>query len=89
MTTISPTPKINLLGLDKKAMQDFFVSVGEKPYRADQVLKWIHFKGIDFQAMTNFSKDLRQKLTEIAEITFRKSSMKKQLPMAHTNGCYA
>lgn len=70
MTTLSPTTKINLLGLDKKAMQDFFVSVGEKPYRADQVLKWIHFNGVqDFQLMTNISKDLRQKLAETAEIS--------------------
>jgi 23S rRNA (adenine2503-C2)-methyltransferase len=46
-------PKTNLLGLDKKAMQDFFVSIGEKPYRADQILKWIHFQGVqDFEAMT-------------------------------------
>lgn len=70
MTAISPTQKINLLGLDKKAMEDFFVSVGEKPYRAQQVLKWIHFNGVqDFNAMTNISKDLRVKLAEIAEIT--------------------
>ena len=70
MTALSSTPKINLLGLDKKAMQDFFISVGEKPYRADQVLKWIHFNGIqDFQAMTNLSKDLRLKLAEISEIS--------------------
>ena len=61
---------INLLGLDKKAMQDFFASVGEKPYRADQVLKWIHFNGVtDFQAMTNLSKNLRQTLGEMAEIS--------------------
>jgi 23S rRNA (adenine2503-C2)-methyltransferase len=70
MTVTSPVQKTNLLGLDKKALQDFFVSAGEKPYRADQLLKWIHFSGVqDFQAMTNLSKDLRQKLTEIAEIT--------------------
>jgi len=69
MTSISPAQKINLLGLDKKAMQDFFVSAGEKPYRADQVLKWIHFNGVtDFQAMTNLSKTLRQTLGEMAEI---------------------
>jgi len=68
--SISPTKKINLLDLDKKSMQDFFVSVGEKPYRADQVLKWIHFNGIqDFQGMTNISKTLRQTLAETAEIT--------------------
>lgn len=72
MTTPSPLPtkKTNLLGLDKKALRDFFVSIGEKPYRADQVLKWIHFNGMqDFHAMSNISKDLRQKLSEIAEIT--------------------
>jgi len=61
---------INLLGLDKESMRAFFVSIGEKPYRADQVLKWIHFNGVDnFEAMTNLSKDLRQKLATIAELT--------------------
>ena len=65
----SPSPKTNLLGLDKKAMEAFFLNLGEKPYRAQQVLKWIHFNGVqDFQLMTNLSKDLRQKLTETAEI---------------------
>ena len=68
--TTSPTTKVNLLGLDKKALRAFFESVGEKPYRADQVLKWIHFNGVqDFNEMTNLSKDLRSKLADIAEIT--------------------
>lgn len=68
--TSSPTAKVNLLGLDKEALKAFFVSVGEKPYRADQVLKWIHFNGVsDFHAMTNISKPLREKLSEIATIT--------------------
>lgn len=67
MSTTSP--KINLLGFDHQGMQDFFVSAGEKPYRAEQVLQWIHGYGIkDFNAMTNLSKDLRQKLGEIAEV---------------------
>lgn len=61
--------KQNLLGMDRKAMQDFFTSIGEKPWRADQILKWIHFNGLtDFQLMTNISKDLRNKLAEIAEV---------------------
>ncbi len=69
MTTLSPMTKVNLLGLDKKAMQDFFVSIGEKPYRADQVLKWVHMNGVqDFQAMTNLGKELRQKLSNTAHI---------------------
>lgn len=65
----SSRTKINLLGLDKNAMKDFFVMHGEKSYRAEQALKWIHFNGVqDFNAMTNLGKNLRQKLDEIAEI---------------------
>src|ERR1043165_5995616 len=66
---ITQTEKINLLGLDLQAMQAFFVNLGEKPYRAQQALKWIHFQGIhDIQSMTNFSKGLREKMLNIAEI---------------------
>ncbi len=62
--------KTNLLGLDKAALQAFFTEIGEKPYRADQVMKWLHFNGVsDFAEMTNISKDLRRKLSETAEIT--------------------
>jgi 23S rRNA (adenine2503-C2)-methyltransferase len=76
---ISPITKINLLGLDKKAMETFFVGIGEKTFRAQQVLKWIHFNGVqDFNAMTNLSKDLRQKLTETAEITLPQVIYDKQ-----------
>jgi len=61
--------KVNLLGLDRQGLQDFFVGLGEKSYRAEQGLKWIHFIGIqDIQALTNFSKSLREKLCDIAEI---------------------
>lgn len=64
-----PQGKTNLLGMDRKAMQAFFVSIGEQPWRADQILKWVHFNGItDFQQMTNISKDLRNKLAELAEV---------------------
>lgn len=72
-TTSSPPAKINLLGLDYKGMQAFFESIGEKPYRAQQVLQWIHSFGIqDFSAMTNLSKELRKYLSQIAEITLPK-----------------
>ncbi|MBX3710188.1 MAG: 23S rRNA (adenine(2503)-C(2))-methyltransferase RlmN [Gammaproteobacteria bacterium] len=70
MTETSPMQKTNLLGFDKKTLQDYFVRIGEKPYRADQVLKWIHFNGMqDFADMTNLSKALRQKLSDMADIT--------------------
>lgn len=66
---VSAAHKINLLGLDRQSMQDFFTSLGEKPYRADQALKWIHFHGIkNLQEMTNFSKSLREKMLAIADI---------------------
>src|SRR3990167_60589 len=61
--------KVNLLGLHHQAMIAFFATLGEKPYRAIQVLKWIHAIGTqDFHQMTDLSKALRQKLTERAEI---------------------
>ena len=64
------TETVNLLGLDRTAMREYFHRIDEKPYRAQQVLQWIHHYGVDnFQAMTNLSKALRDKLTAIATIT--------------------
>ncbi len=62
---------VNLLGLDREAMQDFFVELGEKPFRASQLLQWIHQRNItDFDSMTNLSKVLRSKLSKHTEIRF-------------------
>ena len=61
--------KPNLLGYSPKKLEEFFVSIGEKPFRATQVLKWMHqFGASSFDEMTNISKVLRQKLNEVAEI---------------------
>ncbi|TAA42689.1 bifunctional tRNA (adenosine(37)-C2)-methyltransferase TrmG/ribosomal RNA large subunit methyltransferase RlmN [Corallincola spongiicola] len=61
--------KINLLDLDRDALREFFAELGEKPFRADQVMKWIYHYGMeDFSQMTNLNKVLRQKLTECAEV---------------------
>lgn len=61
--------KVNLLGLSAEKLVDFFARIGEKPFRATQILKWIHQLGVDdFSQMTNLSKALREKLAEIAEI---------------------
>lgn len=63
--------KVNLLGLSPKKMEQFFVDMGEKPFRAQQMLKWIHQVGVeDFDHMTNVSKAMRQKLNEIASIEY-------------------
>jgi len=62
-------PKVNLLGLTQEEMIEFFAGLGEKPFRASQVMKWIHLGAVDnFQDMTNLSKALRAKLESTAEI---------------------
>ncbi|WP_346795696.1 23S rRNA (adenine(2503)-C(2))-methyltransferase RlmN [Halomonas sp. Bachu 37] len=62
-------PGTNLLGLSREAMEAFFLSIGEKKFRAAQVMKWIHHEGCDdFASMTNLSKSLRERLAEVAEI---------------------
>jgi len=63
------TGRVNLLGLSPQRMVDFFAAIGEKRFRAQQVLRWIHQLGVaDFSEMTNISKGLRTILAEIAEI---------------------
>lgn len=58
-------PVTNLLGMDRAALQEFFRTRGEQPYRAVQLLKWIHNRGIaDFNLMTDMSKALRASLQE-------------------------
>lgn len=67
-TSAAPA-KVNLLGLTQAKLEVFFETLGEKRFRATQVLKWIHQLGVtDFMAMTNISKDLRLKLHEVAEV---------------------
>ena len=61
--------EINLLGLDRAALESFFDSIGEKKFRATQVMKWIHQMGVvDFDQMNNLSKDLRIQLSKTATI---------------------
>jgi 23S rRNA (adenine2503-C2)-methyltransferase len=60
---------INLLDFDRKGLQTFFAELGEKPFRATQLLKWIYQEGVtDFDDMTNLSKNLRNYLKENCEI---------------------
>lgn len=61
--------RVNLLDFDRKGLQAFFVDLGEKPFRATQLLKWIYQEGvIDFDQMTNLSKSLRLYLNENCHI---------------------
>lgn len=61
--------KINLLDLNRLDLEAFFIGLGEKPFRATQLMKWIyHERMVDFAAMTDLSKSLRAKLAEQTEI---------------------
>ncbi len=72
--SISPLIKkeeklLNLLDCDHAGLKAFFVEQGEKPFRAEQIMKWIHQRGIyDFQLMTDLSKALRERLPSICTI---------------------
>ena len=67
--TVNSGNKVNLLAFNRKAMEDYFREIGEKPFRAAQLLQWIHQRGVeDFSQMTNLSKALRSYLTEHCEI---------------------
>lgn len=66
METTRPT---NLLDFDRPALEEYFAGLGEKPFRARQILQWIHQHGIaDFDAMTNLSKDMRARLKQEAAV---------------------
>ena len=61
--------RVNLLDLDASHLDAYVASLGEKSFRARQVLRWIHRHGArDFEAMSDLAKSLRAKLSEHAFI---------------------
>ena len=65
----SADDRVNLLGHPQPALADFFAGLGEKPFRARQLLQWIHQRNVDsFDEMTDLSKELRAELGRIASI---------------------
>jgi 23S rRNA (adenine2503-C2)-methyltransferase len=61
--------KINLAEFNLPRMQEYFLSLGEKPFRAVQLIRWIHQRGVtDFSQMSDISKSLRERLEQQAEI---------------------
>ncbi|MEO7560437.1 MAG: 23S rRNA (adenine(2503)-C(2))-methyltransferase RlmN [Nitrosospira sp.] len=60
---------VNLLDFDAKALASFCAEIGEKPFRAKQLLRWIHRSGeADFAGMSDLAKGLRDKLSATAVI---------------------
>ena len=61
--------KLNLLGLDRNALERYFLSIGEKAFHARQVMKWIYQRGVnDFSQMTDLRLELRNLLSQQAVI---------------------
>lgn len=66
---VQSQPRVNLLDFDAEGLKEFCASIGEKPFRAKQLERWIHRRGVsDFSQMTDLAKSFRAKLPEIAEI---------------------
>jgi 23S rRNA (adenine2503-C2)-methyltransferase len=64
MTAWTPE-RLNLYDFNRRGLTEYVVSHGEKPFRATQIIKWLHQLGVaDFDQMTNLGKALRQRLAE-------------------------
>ncbi len=60
---------VNLLGLDTRQLETYFAELGEKPFRARQLMRWMHQAGVnDFDLMSDVAKPLRARLRECAVI---------------------
>ncbi|HBA33548.1 MAG TPA: 23S rRNA (adenine(2503)-C(2))-methyltransferase RlmN [Gammaproteobacteria bacterium] len=63
----------NLLNLDRQGLEAFFAQLGEKSFRASQLMKWIYHQGVlEFDHMTNLSLALRETLMQGATLTLPK-----------------
>lgn len=65
----APTTKTNLLGLSRPELEAFIADMGEKPFRARQLMKWLYKRAeSDFDQMTDLAKSFRERLKEVAEV---------------------
>lgn len=75
---IKKRKKINLLNMKKKEINDFLIKIGEKPFRTQQIMKWIYnYYCDDFNLMLNINTKLRNKLNNIAVIRYPEIKKKK------------
>jgi 23S rRNA (adenine2503-C2)-methyltransferase len=73
---LSAQPKTNLLGLTRAELEAFVEGMGEKPFRARQLLKWLYKRNAsDFDEMTDLAKSFRAKLKEVAEVRVPKITL--------------
>ena len=70
IASAAPAPRVNLLGLTRGQLEAFFIDLGGRRFRAQQVMKWVHHRGVrNFAEMTDLSRSLRERLQDMAEVT--------------------
>ena len=80
--------KVNLLGMSRPQMEKFFEDMGEKKFRAGQVMKWIHqYFVTDFAEMTNISGKLRENWKRFVKLKRQKWCIKTIPKTVPVNGC--
>ena len=71
--------KAVIKGLDLAELESWIMSIGEKPYRARQLYRWMYRMGArDFAEMTDLSREFRLKLEGIAELECLRIEMRRQ-----------
>ena len=66
-TVVGDPAKTNLLSFEPAALTDWVAGIGQKPFRAKQLLKWLHQRtATDFSVMTDLAKDFRAELESLA-----------------------
>ncbi len=70
LTLVEDMPgRTNLLGMSADALVSYFEQLGQKPFRARQLMRWAYKRGVlEFDAMTDLSAALRQQLAAQAEL---------------------
>ncbi len=67
--TATPVERVNLLGLTRSELEAFVADMGEKPFRARQLMKWLYKRAVgNFDEMTDLAKAFRERLKLVAEI---------------------
>lgn len=70
---------VNLLGCDRAGLESYLDGLGERRFRAGQLLKWIHARGVvDLDAMTDLSRDLRGRLARQACLALPAASAERR-----------
>jgi 23S rRNA (adenine2503-C2)-methyltransferase len=65
----TPSAKTNLLGLNRVGLEAFVAGMGQKPFRARQLMKWLYKRGVDdFDAMSDLARDFRTELALVADV---------------------